>query len=107
MLYETELIRNRGPWRGLDDVEFATLERVDWFNRRSLFEAHDQIPPAEFEANHYRRSRSDQQLETQTPCMKPGAVLGEVDLVPGEGLEFAEAEAGVEGGGPERAFAER
>ena len=25
-LYKTELIRRRGPWRGLDDVEYATLE---------------------------------------------------------------------------------
>jgi hypothetical protein len=27
---KTELIHRRGPWRGLDDVEFATLEYVDW-----------------------------------------------------------------------------
>ncbi len=25
-LYKTELIRHRGPWRGLEDVEYATLE---------------------------------------------------------------------------------
>lgn len=29
-LFKTELIRRRGPWRGLDDVELATLEWVDW-----------------------------------------------------------------------------
>jgi putative transposase len=23
-LYKTELIRNKGPWRGLDDLELAT-----------------------------------------------------------------------------------
>src|SRR5262249_21171222 len=28
-LYKTELIRRRGPWRGIDDVEYATLEWVD------------------------------------------------------------------------------
>ena len=66
-LYKTELIRHRGPWRGLEDVEFATLEWVDWFNQRRLFEAHGQIPPAEFEAIHYRdRTSSGQQAETQT-----------------------------------------
>jgi putative transposase len=65
-LYKTELIRNRGPWRGLDDLEFATLEWVDWFNHHRLFEAHGQIPPAEHEANHYRQTRSGQQAETQT-----------------------------------------
>jgi len=39
-LYKTELVRNEGSWRGLDDLELATLEWVDWFNHRRLFEAH-------------------------------------------------------------------
>jgi putative transposase len=25
-LYKTELIRRRGPWKGIDDVEFGTLD---------------------------------------------------------------------------------
>ena len=65
-LYKTELIRNRGPWRGLDDLEYATLEWVDWFNHRRLFEAHGQIPPAELEEIYYRQNSSGQQAETQT-----------------------------------------
>ena len=66
-LYKAELVRNRGPWRGLEDLEYATLEWVDWFNHRRLFEAHGQIPPAEFEAIHYRhQTSSGQQAETQT-----------------------------------------
>jgi len=46
-LYKTEVIRRRGPWRSLDDVEIATLEWVDWFNNRRLFEALGNVPPAE------------------------------------------------------------
>jgi putative transposase len=65
-LYKAELVRNRGPWRGLDHLEYATLEWVDWFNHRRLFEAHGQIPPAEFEDNHYRQNSSGQQAEAQT-----------------------------------------
>jgi putative transposase len=65
-LYKAELVRNRGPWRGLDDLELATLEWVDWFNHRRLFEAHGQIPPAEFEEIYYRQKGSGQQAETQT-----------------------------------------
>jgi putative transposase len=65
-LYKAELVRNRGPWRGLDDLEYATLEWIDWFNHRRLFEAHGQIPPAEFEENYYRQKGSGQQAETQT-----------------------------------------
>jgi len=49
-LYKAELIRHRGPWAGLDDVEYATLEYVDWFNRRRLHGELGMIPPAEFEA---------------------------------------------------------
>ena len=49
-LYKTELIRHRGPWRGLDDVEYATLEYVDWFNHRRLHGELGMLPPAEFEA---------------------------------------------------------
>lgn len=53
-LYKTELIRRRGPWRGLDDVELATLEYVDWFNHRRLHSHCGDIPPVEFEDNHHR-----------------------------------------------------
>jgi transposase InsO family protein len=49
-LYKTELIRRRGPWRGIDEVEYATLEWVDWFNHRRLLEPIGYVPPAEFEA---------------------------------------------------------
>ncbi|MGH3041491.1 MAG: IS3 family transposase [Gaiellaceae bacterium] len=66
-LYKAELVRNRGPWRSLEDLEYATLEWVDWFNNRRLFEAHGQIPPAEYEAAHYRcQESSGQKAETQT-----------------------------------------
>jgi putative transposase len=51
-LYKTELIRHRGPWQGLDDVEYATLEYVDWFNHHRLHGELGMRPPAEFEAGH-------------------------------------------------------
>jgi transposase InsO family protein len=53
-LYKPELIRRRGPWKGIDEVEYATLEWVDWFNHRRLLEPIGHVPPAEFEAA-YRR----------------------------------------------------
>jgi putative transposase len=49
-LYKSELIRRRGPWKGIDEVEYATLEWVDWFNHRRLLEPIGYVPPAEFEA---------------------------------------------------------
>ncbi|MGH2652461.1 MAG: IS3 family transposase, partial [Actinomycetota bacterium] len=53
-LFKTELVRRRGPWKGLDDVEYATLEWVDWFNHRRLLEPIGHLPPAEFEEAYYR-----------------------------------------------------
>jgi putative transposase len=55
-LYKAELIRHRGPWRGLDDVEHATLEYVDWFNHRRLHGELGMVPPAEVEATHAPRA---------------------------------------------------
>lgn len=54
-LYKAEVIRRDGPWRGIDEVEFATLEWVDWFNNRRLFGPIGNIPPAEFEAMYDRQ----------------------------------------------------
>jgi putative transposase len=57
-LYKTELIRQRGPWRNLEDVEFATLTWVDWFNNRRLFEPIGNVPPAELELAYYQSAES-------------------------------------------------
>ena len=54
-LYKTEVIRHRGSWRNINEVEFATLEWVDWFNNRRLLEAIGNVPPVEFERAYYRQ----------------------------------------------------
>ena len=53
-LYKAELVHRRGPWRGLDDLELATLEWVDWYNHRRLHSALDYLPPAEYQRNRER-----------------------------------------------------
>lgn len=65
-LYKTELIHHRGPWPTLDDVEYATLEYVDWFNHRRLLEPIGDVPPAEFEAAYYQSIDSPAQPEQLT-----------------------------------------
>lgn len=55
-LYKTELIKPRGPWKTVDQVEFATAEWVDWFNHRRLYEYCGDIPPAELEESFYART---------------------------------------------------
>ena len=66
-LYKTEVIRRKGPWKTVDDVEYATLEWVDWFNNRRLLEPIGYIPPAEYEANYWHGiNRNDTVKLTQT-----------------------------------------
>jgi putative transposase len=45
---------SQGPWRSLEDVEFATLAWVHWFNTTRLLERLGYLPPAEFETQHYQ-----------------------------------------------------
>jgi putative transposase len=65
-LFKTEVIRRRGPWRTLDDVEFATLEWVAWWNTRRLLEPLGYVPPAEYEAAYYRDQDAPVALATLT-----------------------------------------
>jgi putative transposase len=68
-LYKWELIYPQGPWRGLDDVEFATLSYIDWFNHRRLHgeitEDNSYVTPAEFEATYYRQIQPAAEAGTQ------------------------------------------
>ena len=57
-LYKTEVIRRKGPWRGIDAVERATLDWVHWFNTERLLEPLGYVPPAEFEEAYYQRQKS-------------------------------------------------
>jgi putative transposase len=69
-LYKTELIRRRGPWKGLDRVEYATLEWVDWFNHRRLLEPIGHVPPAEFEATHHHREDPSRTTRLKHPSLR-------------------------------------
>ncbi|MEU6265510.1 integrase core domain-containing protein [Saccharopolyspora shandongensis] len=54
-LYKTELIKPGGPRRIRDDVEFVTLEYVDWHNNQRLHGEIGHLPPTEYEAIYYRQ----------------------------------------------------
>jgi transposase InsO family protein len=63
-LYKAEVIHRLGPWRGVDHVEFETLDWVGWFNKHRLLEPIGNIPPAEFEELYYRSQ--------ETPALAAG-----------------------------------
>jgi putative transposase len=56
-LFKAEVIHRPGPWRSFEAVEFATLEWVDWFNTRRLFEPIGNVPPIEAETRYYAQTR--------------------------------------------------
>lgn len=62
-LFKAELIRNRGPWKGIDDLEIAVAEYIDWFNHRRLHGELGHIPPIEAEAGFYSEQPAIKTME--------------------------------------------
>ncbi|MDP9823644.1 IS3 family transposase [Nocardioides massiliensis] len=57
-LFKAEFIRNpvmrpKGGWKSVIDVEIAVAEYVDWYNHRRLHGEIGLVPPAEYETNHW------------------------------------------------------
>ncbi|GAA1348482.1 putative transposase [Arthrobacter roseus] len=52
-LFKAELIRNKGPWTGINDLEIAVAEYIDWYNHRRLHGEIGYVPPVEAETNFY------------------------------------------------------
>lgn len=74
-IFKWELIYNRGPWHGLSDVEYATLEWVDWYNHRRLHGQLTRTPrhttPAAHENAHYSRNDTADQADTHNKQSLP------------------------------------
>ena len=62
-LFKAELIRNRGPWFRIDDLEIAVVEYFDWFNQRRLHGELGHIPPIEAETNFYTHQPAITQMK--------------------------------------------
>jgi len=53
-LYKSEVIHYlKQNWTGVNDVELATLEWVDWFNKIRLHSTIGYVSPFEFEKRYY------------------------------------------------------
>jgi putative transposase len=68
-LYKTECVRHEGPWRGVDDLELATLNWVWWFNEVRLHGEIGYVPPVEFENNYYRQMNTQPQPRLGEPSL--------------------------------------
>ena len=75
-LYKTECVRHEGPWRGVDDLELATLSWVHWFNETRLHGSIGHFPTIEYETEYYRQNTSRQQpLPENPPPTNPGRFI--------------------------------
>jgi putative transposase len=68
-LFKAELVRNKRPWKSIDDLEIATAEYIDWFNHRRLHGEIGLVPPAEREANFYRRNTAATTIAASVPSL--------------------------------------
>lgn len=72
-LFKAELVRNKGPWQSINNLEIAVAEYIDWYNHRRLHGEIGLVPPVEFEALQRRTGRPEQALPLEfTPSVEPG-----------------------------------
>ncbi len=57
-----------GPLKSLADVEFATMEWIDWYNNRRLHSLLGHIPP-ELERSRFGGHGSDSRLVAREFCV--------------------------------------
>jgi putative transposase len=73
-LCKTECVQHEGPWRGVDDLELATLNWVWWFNEIRLHSEIGYVPPTEHERDYYRHNTHRPQPGRENPpSTEPGA----------------------------------
>jgi putative transposase len=68
-LFKAELVRNRGPWSGIDDLEIAVAEYIDWFNHRRLHGEIGLVPPAEHENDFHRHNTAATTVAASVPSL--------------------------------------
>ncbi len=70
-LFKTEVVRRKGPWRNVEDVEFATLEWVWWINYHRLLGPIGHLPPAEYEELYYQRQEGQtEEVGLKENCLR-------------------------------------
>ena len=72
-LFKAEMVRNRGPWKNIDDLEIAVAEYIDWFNFRRLHGEIGLVPPVEYETTHRSNTLTGATAQRELEAsIKPG-----------------------------------
>uniref|UniRef100_UPI001FFA9D24 integrase core domain-containing protein n=2 Tax=Gordonia TaxID=2053 RepID=UPI001FFA9D24 len=72
-LFKAECIRNpvmrpRGGWAGVGEVEIAVAEYVEWFNHRRLHGEIGHVPPVEYESAYWSTHTVTSYRENPVPA---------------------------------------
>ena len=72
--FRAKLVRNKGPWRSIDDLEISVAEYIHWFNHRRLHGEIGLVPPVEFGKPAIRCDHRHGNGRTSTiePPLNPG-----------------------------------
>lgn len=62
---KAELVHRRGPWRTVEQLEFALFEYIDWWNHRRLHTEIGIRTPTEAEAAHHAQPQPAQRAGSQ------------------------------------------
>ncbi len=68
-LYKNECVKIDGPFRGVDDLELATLSWVHWFNENRLHSSIGYLTPIEMENQYYREINPQRQPTLGEPAL--------------------------------------
>jgi putative transposase len=74
-IFKAELIRNKGPWRGIDDLELAVADYIDWYNHQRLHGELGLVPPVEHEQAHRHQQCAAQARDHIPAFLRPGPPL--------------------------------
>lgn len=68
-IFKAELVRNRGPWKNIDDFEIAVAEYINWCNHRRLHGQIGLVPPVEYEHTYYQQDPAPATAEASEPSL--------------------------------------
>ena len=68
-MFKAELVRNKGPWKSIDDLEIAVAEYIDLFNHLRLHGEIGLIPPTEHEDTYYLQNSAPATAEASVASL--------------------------------------
>ena len=68
--FKAELIDRCGPWKTRAQTEIAIYEWISWYNHARIHTSIGDVPPVEYEHNHYSQITTRRRLAPGNPASK-------------------------------------